>query len=449
MNWKRNGIVLSVAICFCLSPAWTEENANNSHKALTVDDAVKMALQTHVDIQRSSLSLEQASRNYQHSWNSFLPSVSAEGTGAGKRIYKDTDTDTLSVDVGMSASLSIDAGLSDAIKKLKSVYDTESASYEDTVRQVECTVRKAFYALLYLKEEYAMSCTTLASYQRQYDQTLQKRDRGVVSELDLLTAEVNLETAKPDVDSALASYTNSLREFLDMIGLEDEEGIELTGTLDYAESAQTINSSILEGSAEKSSEVRSLKNDLRTAELSRQSTYYSLFLPSVTVGASIFPEQYAYERIADTDSRTPYWNVSLSLSLPLDCWAPGSSARDKVAELDDTVGDLKLQLNDKRKTVQTSTREKLSNIKLSQSTLKARHQNLELAKRSYEMTEDAYRRGTKDLLTLQSALDTWHSAELQLRSEQYTLICNVLDLENALSYPAGTFFAHKEEETRK
>lgn len=101
--------------------------------------------------------------------------------------------------------------------------------------------------------------------------------------------------------------------------------------------------------------------------------------------------------------------------------------------------DYEVQLEDLKKAVRTSTVQKLDDIALSQKTLEARRMNVELAKKSYAMTEEAYRRGTKDLLTLQTAIDKLRSAELQLRSEQFTLLSNVLDLENALSLPSGTF----------
>jgi outer membrane protein len=446
MNRKQKLVLLSATVCFCMGSLWSEESRETaSGKTLSVEDAVRMALQTHVDIQRSALSLEQVSRNYKHSWNSFLPSLSADGTGEKKRSYKDSDSNKLSIETGINASLTVDPGIGDKIRELESEYEAGQTSYEDTVRSVEFTVRKNFYELLYLKEKLENSRTTLASYQRQYDQTLRKWNKGVATELDLLSSQVNVESAKPDVDSALSTYNNTLREFLDTIGLDYQGDVELAGTLDYSSSVQSIDQSVLDGCVEKSADVRELEDSLRTAELSLKSNYYSQFFPSLTFGASVYPGEYTYDQKADTDSSTPYWDISLGVSLPLDCWVPGSSARDKVAGLGDTVKDYKVQLADKKKTVRTSAVAKLHDIELSLSTLQARTANVQLAKKTYEMTEDAYQRGTKDLLTLQAALDSLHSAELNLYSEQYNLITYVLDLEKALALPAETFFTNKEE----
>ncbi len=408
---------------------------------LTVEDAVQKALENHIDIKRSEIDLNQTKREYNHSWNNILPGVSASATGSKSQYYQDADTDTTSLQAGVSANLSLDMGLAAKIKGLKASYESGKLSYEDTVKSTENAVRQSFYNLLYLKAKVDSAQTTLNSYQRQYDQTREKSRRGVASELDLLTSQVNLETAKPDVDSAEMDYINALIEFSKTIGIwEEEVEVEITGSLDYANTAKTIDHTVLDGIEENSSEIKELEAQLKVAEYSRSSTFYSSLFPSLNLSGTYYPEYYIYDNNASSSTDTPNWSISLGLSLSLDNLLPGSSARDSISKLDDTIEDYKLQLEDKKKSVKIDAIEKLKKIELSQKTLKTRQLNVELAQKSYDMTEEAYNRGTKDLLTLQSALDTLQSAELQLKSEQYNLICNILDLENTLGVPFDTFF---------
>lgn len=444
MRFGIRSAALAQVIVFCMAFAWPQ-TAEGTAKSITVEDAVKAALRTHVDIRRSELSLKASSREKNHSWNSVLPSLSVTGTGAERKYYKDSSTDTVSAYAGAGASLTIDTGLAAKIKEIQSEYESAKLSYDDTVQSVECSVRESFYNLLYLKQKLEVSRTTLDSYQRQYDQTKKKFDKGVAPELDLLSAQVNLEATRPDVDSALSSYTTALHEFTDTIGIDFDGNMELSGSLDYAETAGTISPAVLDGCVEKSPDIKKLEASLKTAEYARASSFGSSMLPSLTASASVYPEYYSYEKTGSTSSDTPYWSASLSVSLPVDSWVPGSSAQDKIASLNDTVNDYKLQIEDKKKSVLTSAVEKLHKIELSQKTLTARHLNVDLAEKSYQMTEDAYQRGTKDLLTLQSALDSLHSAELELRTEQYNLICNVFDLEKALGLPMTSFFTTAQE----
>ena len=421
----------------------TEEVAPTKTMTLSVEDAVQYALETHVDIQRSSLSMRQAEREYNHSWNTILPSIAASGAADKTKGWRDYDTvDTYTLSAGISASLSLDLGLSDKIKGLKSAYEAGKLSYEDTVRQTEFAVRAAFYNLLLLDETYKSAMTSSASYKRQYDQTQAKFNRGVSPELDLLTAQVNFETSKPEVESARSAYMDALLEFFDTIGvaLPTDTEVKLSGSLEYAETAVVPADINPEESAENSLDVKILENSVESAEYARDSTRYSLYFPTLSLSAAVYPEVWVYDNYAETSYDRPYWNASLGITLPLDSWLPGSSARDSVASLDTAVEDYKLQLADKKKTVRTDIIERLKNIDLSKKTLETRHLNVELAQKSYQMTEAAYNRGTKDLLTLQSALDTLHTAELQLAEEQYNLITNILELENILGLKADAFF---------
>lgn len=95
-------------VCFLPAGIFAEsdKDLNSTEKEktkliLTVDEAVKRALETHVDIQQSAIKLEQSKRECGHSWNKVLPSVSE------KQGWKDLESDTVSASVGGPASLSL------------------------------------------------------------------------------------------------------------------------------------------------------------------------------------------------------------------------------------------------------------------------------------------------------------------------------------------------------
>lgn len=101
-------------VCFLPAGIFAEsdKDLNSTEKEktkliLTVDEAVKRALETHVDIQQSAIKLEQSKRECSHSWNKVLPSVSVTGYVSEKQGWKDLESDTVSASVGGSASLSL------------------------------------------------------------------------------------------------------------------------------------------------------------------------------------------------------------------------------------------------------------------------------------------------------------------------------------------------------
>lgn len=429
------------------NPELKKETSKNVEKiALSIEGAVKSALENHVDIKRSALSLNQSESEYNHSWNNVLPSVNVSANGEKQKGTGESKTDTTSIYAGISASLSLDLGLAQKIKGLKSSYKAGLLSYEETVRSTEFAVRSDYYNLLLLFETYKSSKTNMESYERQYNQTRSKFDRGTASELDLLTAQVNFETSKPEVETAKSNYYEAVLKFCDTIGLEITLGteIELLGSLDYSENAVIPENINLEESVANSIEVRILENSVKNAEYSKKSQAAKLYLPSFTFSGTFAPKVYSLDNNTENSSDNPYWDFSLGVSLPIDSWILGSSANDTVNNLKNTVTDYKLQLEDKKKSVRTKILENLRNIEISKETLETRHLNVDLAKKSYEMTETAYNHGTKDLLTLQNSVDTLHTAQLQLMEEQYKLISNVLELENILGVDADEFFKKNE-----
>lgn len=62
----------------------------------------------------------------------------------------------------------------------------------------------------------------------------------------------------------------------------------------------------------------------------------------------------------------------------------------------------------------------------------------ELANQTYQMTLTAYNYGKTDFLSLQNANDSVLSAGVNLKSQAYTLISTILDLESVLGLEFGT-----------
>lgn len=91
--------------------------------------------------------------------------------------------------------------------------------------------------------------------------------------------------------------------------------------------------------------------------------------------------------------------------------------------------------------VQTESYIRKINLAVKQlDTLKATE---ELAEQTYKMTLDAYNYGKTDLLSLQNANDSVLSAGVNLKSQAYTLISTILDLEDVLGIEFGTLELQK------
>ena len=177
---------------------------------------------------------------------------------------------------------------------------------------------------------------------------------------------------------------------------------------------------------------RSRKNKLELAKTAVLASRLNAYAPTLSAGYRI---QRSKTGNADAvDSGT----LSASVTIPLDSLFPWSSSAQNVASAKDSVENIELQIEDAKTSLKVSTDSYLRSIAQSKSSITSLQASVNLAKETYDMTLTAYQRGSKDLLSLQNALDDVLAAQVNLKSEVYSLISSILELENVIGVPFGT-----------
>ena len=408
-------------------------------RTIDVQSAVDAAIKNNISLKQEELQLKESERKYKHSWNNILPSVSAKASAGSNGSLSDFSNNSSSVDTGISANLSLNLGLTKKLESLKLSYESGKLSYTQALSQLEYEVTTSFYSLLVLENQVSINEEALNANKAQYEQTKSKKEKGLASELDLLSAQVNYETAKINLRDAEKSYKNALKEFLNNIGisLEEDEELVLSGSLDDClELIENIDTKQdIEQLVEKNSSIVALENSLKQTELSRSQLFSSSFLPSLNLSANINPYSYSWNNGSLLEGNKN-WSVSAGLSLSLDNLLPGSSARDNLSDLDDSIESLKLQIENEKSKLKIQINQMLEEIELGKENLESCRLNVELAKKSYQMAEIAYKNGTKDLLSLQNLQSTYSSAQAQYMSQQLNLIKVLLNFKNLISVEA-------------
>ena len=392
----------------------------------TIDKAVESALSHNVSVERSAIAYDALGRKSSNAWNVLIPSIDA---GAG--ISRMTASEVKSYYGSISATLGITPAIIKSIEKAKLDYDSGRITREIALRDVELSVRKAFYGILYERDYVALVESNVATAQKQYEQTLARQRAGLVPEVDLLSAQVTLENLKPSLESAKTSFANDMANFKRLVGVDQAEDISLEGSLDDAIALSAIDVS---GVSAASPSVAKLEKSLEIAKAQKDIAAIGLRTPTFALAYTYKPSK--------TDVAGSDWEdagyVSASVTFALDPFLPFSQDAETIRSASDAVRDVELQLSDARVAERLSRDSLLRSIERSRAAIKARTLGVRLAERNYALTEDAYRNGTKDLLSLQSASDAFESARVSLKNESYTLLQEVLDLEYAVGVPFGT-----------
>lgn len=409
--------------------SWNVFSAENDElskeKILTLEECISLAKENNLSIKVQKNTLNDLKRKNETSWNSVSPSIK------GDAAFQDDFTNkTESFAISGSLGLTLSTNLYSTIKGAKLNYENGLLTYNQAVKQIEMSVWKTFYDLIYKTEYFSFQSQNLLTAKKNYEQNLEKFKNGKISELDVMSSRVSYEQKKPVLEEARIDLTNNLELFKNIIGVDFDDEIKLDGSLDFLLELKDIK---LPSKENPSPDVQAAKFAVEIAENNLLAQRFSSYSPVIT-------GTYKYGQALNIDNSL--WNetssLSVGVSIPLDSYLPWSSSAVSINSKKESLESAKLNLEDAEKSIRVNTENALRKINQIISMLEVSKETVALAKKTYEMTETAYNYGKTDFLTLQNASDNVLNAEVSLKNQAKTLMETLLDTEYLLGLEFGT-----------
>ncbi|MDR1106574.1 MAG: TolC family protein [Treponema sp.] len=401
--------------------------------ALDIEAAVGIALEKNLSLERSRMESASAKRRYGRSWNSLIPSLEAGVLAARPTSITGPvppESNTWMPGFSLSAGLQLSPSLVTDIKRTKEDYEAGLLNYAAARQDLEFQVRRLYYQLLVLRANTELMEQNAAGAQGRYEQIRARQRAGQASNLEELSARLDVQTRRTDAQSAAAAYENALDSLKHLLMIPPEETIVLRGAL------QTLSFAEAEISAETSGEapaIGALRKTISSLEAQRRGLRISSYAPSLNLSWNASP-LYSGKTHDWTDSGL----FSITLSIKPDNFLPWSRAKEEIDSLSDSIAMGQNQLRESILGRQNAIQKLRRDIAQSGEAVETLRLNVTLAGESYRAYEDAYRRGAVDIQSLYSARDNVLLAENQLLSEQYNLAAAILELEKELALPFGT-----------
>lgn len=404
-------------------------------RTLSIDEAVSLSLDNNISIKQSKMDLDMLALKDKYSWNSVSPSLSAN-VNFTEPLAK---FDQWSLTATGTLSLSITPSLATSIASAKLAYENGLLSYEATVRSVEKNVRSAFYSLLNDLETINSDKKTLDAAKRTYDSNLIKYNRGQLDQLTLLTSQYNYESKIPTVAADETAYQTSLDSLKQVLGIDLSQQIEINGNLDDILHFE-LDPEILNKNIDELPDVKKALQTIKNYEISIKGSKLSAYGPTVSLSYS----QGFSSAVGLTGERkgglsNENHNITLGVRIPLDSYLPWSNSAISIEQAESSLEAAKLTLENTRTSVKMEIRNTYNSILEAQTQLKLCEANLELMQKTYDLTLLAYNSGSKDLSVLQTAEDNLASARRNIQRQKYIIINSVLNLEDVLGVPFGSF----------
>ncbi len=413
--------------------------------SITSEAAVALALENNLSLQSEGINLKMKERGKDTAWNAFIPSVSATAgvvnTGAlfgdpNPMIIPPNYTDrNWVVNGGLSASLPINIALGTGIKQTKIDYEAGLLSYEDARKQLNRDVRKTYFALIATATDLELSRQNIEIAEKRYEQARENYDNGLISELEMLQAQVTAENYKPGYNAQLTQYNNSVMNFKLLLGIPSTTELILTEDLEKITFYNADADYLVNAFSASRMDVQQINKQIESLQNTRKLQGQYNRTPTLALVADWSTS--VVDGFNGDMWKKDYWydtgTFGLNLSIPLDGWIPNSSTDVTLKDLDDSISQLELQRDLAFDASEIEITNLVMNLQNSQNTIETYSLNVDLAQKSFDLTTEAYNLGTRELLDVQTAQTELLSASQNVLREKYNYITTLLDLEYAVN----------------
>jgi outer membrane protein TolC len=425
---------ISVIIGFLLS----QVPILHAAELLSIEDCVDAALTNNRDLLISEIGSETLLREYETRWNSLIPGIDlSAGLSKSDELFASAESgsnDPMRFSAGLALSLSLTSGLAPAMAQTRIDYEAGLIDRDTVGKQLVRDVEKEFYYLLATAGNLELLEKNRELAQKRYEQTRENFDNGFASELEVLQARVSAAGYGPEISEERSSYENHKRGFLILLGMDPEAELELTGTLDAAPlllNEEELIAGYLGSRQDIQTQLKAIESLENGKRISRASGYSPTLKLSggwdTSVGEAHKQESWDAENWTDTVE------VGISLSIPLDGYIPASRQMTELKGKDDSLAGAALKLASLRDNARMEIINLNRSIMTAQETLEQSALNMELARRSYEMTEESYELGTAERLDVEDAQQSWMSARQQYLTSRYSYLAGLIDMKYVLN----------------
>jgi outer membrane protein TolC len=418
---------------------------------LSIDQAVNLAIEHNLSLSNTKRDLAAKQRKADTAWNVFIPTVDVSGTLA--RMNEVPKTVTIpgspvrelpqwSLSSRFSAALTLNVALFEGLKNVRMDYENGKISYEKARAQLERDVRKSYIQILLLQENVKLLKENLAAAEQRLETARANYRGGLVPELTVLQAQVGAENLKPTIQDLENSLQLAIESLAMSLGLPHGTRLELQ-SLPLPDLSLDLDMEALIGRAVKDKpDLEELRRSILLLQSTKQANFYQLYTPSLSLGWTFDPT-FQGDPMKDNWFESSAWKqrsgmFSITLAWRLNSLLPFSREAQGLADLDDTIAKMNTSLAMAVRGTETEVYSIILKLQKSQQSMNALKLNVDLAKRAYALTEDAYKAGLKDIMEITNADLDLRKAQLEVMKEQFNYITGLLDLEYAIGVPFGT-----------
>jgi len=324
-----------------------------------------------------------------------------------------------------------------AIERAEIGLEIANLNYRGRVLQLVSDTESAYYNLVFAREQLKVRKSSFELAEKLYSENKTRKNTGVATDLDVLQAEVGVETARRNVLLAEQAVSNAEDGLLNLIGQFEFDStlgeVSMSMSNNFAPSFDVSYQLARDNQPDylaASNALKQLEIDVAAAKRNR--------LPSLDLGGAVgynsrdSSASSAIDRLPNGDGYA--WQVDLSLKIP---WG----MRSEKARYNTALNYLRRQETRVRQIEQDLTvqvRSAVRSVETNQASVEISHKATELSAKQYELEKARFDAGlstSRRVLEAQDDLETARVAELQARVNLRTAAAELQRLDgSSLAY---------------
>jgi outer membrane protein len=303
--------------------------------------------------------------------------------------------------------------------------DLSKENLKSKLSETVLNVQKAFYGVLLTKELLQITEESFSNAEKNLATVKALSGQGLVSEFDMLQAEVQVENIRPTVlqiQNSLADAKNALKI---VMGLDQKTEIDVLGEFSF-EKVQNLDETDFIGQATQSN------YSIKTLQLKQQvdEAFVDLdraeFWPSLAAFGN-----YTFAGTSDEWNFQNYSSVTVGLSLSINLFR-GGQTKSRIEQSTINYMQTEEQLGQLKDLVKSQVKSKLLELKRVMDLLDAQKRNVELAQRAYEISTIKYKEGTATQLEVQNADLALKQAKINQLQSLHSYMIRKFELEQLI-----------------
>jgi outer membrane protein TolC len=469
LHWQGAGFVrprLFIAACVllgCACAVFAQEAPPAPNKEvirLSPDEAVERAVRNNLNLEAARVDLDTRKRQSDLVWNQFLPNLDVQGRisrdnwatksqgldlrPAGIPYYiPSTTLPQWHVGGGFSVTLPFNFALFEGIKTIQLGYEAGLAGFETARAQMEREVRKMYNQILLAEANAALLQENYANTRQRAATAGENFKAGLAPRLTWLQAQVAEENMKPAINEMENNLKSIRANFAMILGLPYDTEFEFdpldTGEFFIPPDVAELISKAAAGKPD----ILALQKAIQVSQSARKAQAIQLYTPVLTFAWNVAPSfSLALDPWKESwfngDNWTKSGAFSFTLSMNLNGFFPFTKEGQALKDTDNRLMNDKINLAKTVRETEIEIYTKVNSLEKTRTTAEAQLMTVEMARQAYRLTEEAYRAGLQDLLEVQNAELSLNQARLQLLTQQFNYVNDLIDLEYATGVPFGT-----------